>query len=176
MQKFATITATAQGIVMYNSNGKAELQQYSKLVQNKKTRSNSVRKTEETLGDKIHLNMIQRQMYRRLMYGLKEYSPEQIASFSPPTLSKIVEDYKKAKQYLHILKAKKMYDPETKLINAIFPGHNIGEKDYDWFMDLPKKATLRNLGITTKEVINEFITRKLLPKNFLELKLDFKLP
>jgi hypothetical protein len=176
MQKFATITATAQGIIMYNSNGKAELQQYSKLVQNKTTRSNKVKKTEEALDDKIHLNMIQRQMYRRLMYGLKEYSPEQIASFSPSSLSKIVEDYKKAKQYLHILKAKKMFDAETKLVNAMFPGHNIGEKDYDWFMDLPKRATLRNLGITTRQVIDEFITRRLLPKNFLQLTLDFKLP
>jgi hypothetical protein len=35
---------------------------------------------------------------------------------------------------------------------------------------------LRNLGITTREVIDEFIIRKLLPKNFLELKLEFKLP
>lgn len=176
MQKFASITATAQGIVTYNMNGKAEMQHYNKLVQNKITRSNRVKKTEDELIDKIHLNMVQRQMFRRLMYGLKEYAPEQIASFSPATLSKIVGDYKKAKQYLHILKAKRLFGAETKLVNAMFPGHGIGEKDYDWFMDLPKSATLRNLGITTREVIDEFIIRKLLPKNFLELKLEFKLP
>jgi hypothetical protein len=33
-------------------------------------------------------------------------------------------------------------------------------------MDLPKSATLRSLGISTKEVIDEFIKRRLLPQNF----------
>jgi len=115
-------------------------------------------------------------MYRRLMYGLKEYTPEQVASFSPSTLSRIVADYKKAKQYLHILKAKKLFGPETKIINAIFPHAKIGEKDFDWFIDLPKSATLRNLGISTREVIDEFVRRKLLPKNFFSLETEIQLP
>ncbi len=174
MQKFASITATAQGIVTYDLNGKAQMIRYDKLVQNKITRSNNVKRTQEQV-EKIHLNMVQRQMFRRLMYGLKEYSPEQIASFSPSTLSRIVFDYNKAKQYLHVLKAKKLFVGETKIINAIF-GTNIGQKDYEWYLDLPKSATLRNLGISTKDVIDEFINRKLLPKNFLLLNTEIQLP
>jgi urease gamma subunit len=175
MQKFASITATAQGYVAYDLNGQAVMFKYDKLVQNKNTRSNRVKVTQEEI-EKIHLNMVQRSMYRRLMYGLKEYAPEQVASFSPSTLSKIVDDYKKAKQYLHILKSKKLFSPETMLMNALFPHAKIGEKDFDWFLDLPKTATLRNLGITTRDVIDEFIRRKLLPKNFYELQTQIQLP
>ena len=175
MQKFASITATAQGYVAYDLNGQAKMFKYDKLVQNKNTRSNRVKVTQEEI-EKIHLNMVQRSMYRRLMYGLKEYAPEQVASFSPSTLSKIVDDYKKAKQYLHILKSKKLFSPETMLMNALFPHAKIGEKDFDWFLDLPKTATLRNLGITTRDVIDEFVRRKLLPKNFYELQTQIQLP
>jgi len=35
---------------------------------------------------------------------------------------------------------------------------------------------LRNLGITTREVIDEFVRRKLLPKNFLSLETEIQLP
>lgn len=175
MQKFASITATAQGYVAYDPNGQARMFKYDKLVQNKNTRSNRVKVTQEEI-EKIHLNMVQRNMYRRLMYGLKEYTPEQVASFSPSTLSRIVADYKKAKQFLHIMKAKKLFGPETMIINALFPHVTIGEKDFDWFLDLPKTATLRNLGITTREVIDEFVRRKLLPKNFYELDTQIQLP
>ena len=157
---YTSITATAQGIVTYTSNG-SEFIKYDKLVQNKKIMSSKIQRTQES----IYLNLIQRQMYRRLMYGLKEYSPEQIASFSPSTLNRIVSDFKKAKQYLQIMKAKKLFHCETRIINAICLS-DIGKKDYDWYLDLPKHITLRNLNISTKDVCDEFITRKLLPKNF----------
>lgn len=166
MKKFTNITATAQGLVSYDNNGKVQMERYAKTFQSKSDyKPAHIQKTSTDL-EKYHLNMVQRQMFRRLMYGLKEYAPEQIASLSPSTLSKIVEDYKKAKRALHIMKAKKYYHAETKLMNAIFPTFNIGSKDHDWFLELPKHVTLRSLGISTKEVIDEFIRRKLLPKNF----------
>jgi hypothetical protein len=169
MKKFNSITATSQGYVTYDENGKARMMRYENTYQAKaEKRSKNITKTKERI-EKLHLNLIQRQMYRRLMYGLKEYTPEQVASFSPQTIEKIVDDYKRTKRYLHILKAKKLYTGETKIINSIFPHAKIGTKDYDWFLDLPKSATLRSLGISTKDVISELIRRKLLPRNFFEL-------
>jgi hypothetical protein len=106
------------------------------------------------------------------MYGLKEYSPEQIAAMSPSALSRIVEDFKKAKRAIHIMKAKQYFRIETKLINEIFRHVKIGDKDYDWLDPLPKEVTLRSLGISTKEVIDEFIRRKLLPRNYYEITLE----
>ena len=169
MKKFNSITATSQGYVTYDENGKARMLRYDDSYQAKAEKRTQNIETTRNRVQKVHLNLIQRQMYRRLMYGLKEYTPEQIASFSPQTIEKIVDDYKKTKRYLHILKAKKLYSAETKIINAIFPHAKIGSKDYDWFLDLPKSATLRSLGISTKDVISELIRRKLLPRNFFEL-------
>lgn len=169
INKNPLVTATAQGIVTYDNNGNPIFERYSTKFQAKSDyKPKHIQQTSTDL-EKIHLNMIQRQMFRRLMYGLKEYGPEQIACMSPSSISRIVEDYKKAKRALHILKAKKYYHAETKLLSAIFPHANLGQKDHDWFLELPKNVTLRSLGISTKEVIDEFIKRKLLPRNFYQL-------
>ncbi len=167
MKKFSSITATAQGIISYDKEGRQIVQRYDRTYQSasSKNRTQRIQATMDEV-EKIHLNLVQRQMYRRLMYGLKEYTPEQISAMSPATISKIVEDYKKAKRALHVLKAKKYFHAETKLMNALFPNANIGSKDFDWYLDLPKSVTLRSLSIGTKQVIDEFISRKLLPKNF----------
>jgi hypothetical protein len=166
------ITATAQGLLTYDKNGKPQLERYTQNFQSKSDyKPKHIAQTSTDL-EKIHLNMVQRQMFRRLMYGLKEYTPEQMSTLSPSAISKIVEDYKKAKRALHIMKAKKYYYAETKLMNAIFPTFNLGSKDHDWFLELPKTVTLRSLGISTKEVIEEFVKRKLLPKNFFNITIQ----
>ena len=164
--KFNSITASAQGTYATDKNGKVIVERYDKTYESK---SNYKPKHVQDTADRIHLNFVQREMYRRLMYGLNEYSPEQNAALSSVSISRIVNDYYKASRALHVMKAKKLYQNETNLINSIFSHVNIGEKDFDWLIELPKSATLKKLGITTREVINEFIKRKLLPKNFYSL-------
>lgn len=166
MKSKTTITANSQGIVVHDKDGKLNLQKYADTYQSKSEFKN--KKVQET-ADRIHLNFVQRQMYRRLMYGLNEYSPEQIAAMTPSVISKVVNDYQRASRTLHVMKAKIFYKKETDLVRSIFPHAKIGEKDYDWLMELPKSATLKRLGIGTKEIIDEFIKRKLLPKNFLQI-------
>jgi hypothetical protein len=131
-------------------------------------RSISVKQTQE----KLFLNFIQRQMYRKLMYGLNEYRPEQISKMSPKTITHIVKNHEKALKILHILKAKKLYKNETNLVNSIFPHAQIGNSDNDWLIKLPKDATLKKLGISTREIVDEFIQRKMLPIDFYNLSTD----
>ena len=169
MKKYSSITATSQGYVTYDENGKATMLRYDKSYQAKSQKlTGKIAKTKQNI-EKVHLNFVQRQMYRRLMYGLNEYTPEQVASFSPKTIDKIVDDYKKTKRYLHILKAKKVYSAETKLIDTLFPHAKVGTRDYDWFLSLPKNATLKRLSISTREVITELVRRRLLPYDFFQL-------
>lgn len=166
MKKTSTITATIQGIIVNDKDGKQVFRKYEDLYQ-KKALVKSKKATETS--EKIHLNVVQRQMYRKLMYGLKEYTPQQLAGMNHNTIYKIVADHQKATKALQILKAKKYYKNETNMINAIFPNAKIGRKDMDWLIPLPKKATLKKLGITTQTIIDEFIKRNLLPSNFLKL-------
>lgn len=172
MKNYSSITATAQGVIAYDLNGNAQMQRYEKTYQAKSAQKSPKVQATSVAIEKLHLNLIQRQMYRRLMYGLKEYAPEQVASMSPSIITKIVEDYKKAKRALHVLKAKTFYKNETNLIKAIFPHAHLGEKDHDWFLEIPKDITLKKLGISTQEVIEEFIRRRLLPKDFFSLTLQ----
>jgi hypothetical protein len=166
MKAKTTMTADSQGVGATDKNGKVLLKKYANTYQSKSEYKNkNVQKT----ADSLHLNLVQRQMYRRLMYGLKEYSPEQIAAMTPRTITQIVNDYQKASRILHVMKAKIFYKHETNLIKSIFPHAKIGERDLDWLMELPKNVTLKKLGISTKDIVNEFIKRKLLPNNFLEL-------
>jgi hypothetical protein len=164
--QFNSITASAQGIHATDKNGKVTIEKYVNTYESK---SNYKPKHVQDTADKIHLNFVQREMYRRLMYGLNEYSPEQIAALSPVSISRIVNDYNKASRALHEMKARKLYKNETNLVNSNFSHVKIGEKDFDWLIELPKSATLKKLGITTRDVINEFIKRKLLPRNFYQL-------
>lgn len=126
----------------------------------------------EITVEKLELNNVQRQMYRRLMYGLNNYSQQERAEMPTNVLAKIIRDYQKAQKILHIMKAKVFYGAETKLFNAIFTNENqqVKDRDADWMLPIPKDATLNKLGITPKMIVDEFIKRKLLPKNFYELK------
>jgi hypothetical protein len=166
LTKNPSITATAQGVVTYDKNGKPHLQKYANTYQAKSAYKN---KRVQQTAERVDLNLVQRQMYRRLMYGLKEYSPEQIAAMTPSVISQVVVDYQKASRILQVMKAKVFYKNETNLIKSIFPHAKIGERDKDWQVELPKSATLKKLGIGTKEIIDEFIKRRLLPKNFLSI-------
>jgi hypothetical protein len=169
MKKNTSITATSQGVVTYDKDGRPNLQKYANIYQAKSAYKN--KRVLET-AEKVHLNFVQREMYRRLMYGLKEYNSDQIAAMSPSIISQVVMDYQRASRALQVMKAKVFYKNETNLVKSIFPNARLGEKDADWQMILPKNATLKKLGIGTKEIINEFINRKLLPKNFFSISAE----
>lgn len=174
MKRCSVITATSQGVVLFLEKSKNLFIHYEKNPSKSIAQIQNVTnfKAKETQHEKLYLNIIQRQMYRRIMYGLNEFSQEQLASFSSETVQKIEDDYKKGKRIIHVMKAKKLYKQETDLINALFPGFNIGEKEHDWYLEIPKNITLRTLSISTKEVIINFIEKRLLPNNFFEITLE----
>lgn len=166
LEKAVVVTATAKGIV-YHTNPKKVIKYKLEIKEDLTVKEN--KKSMIVEPEKIYLNMVQRQMYRRLMYGMREYDKKQILAMSDKAIRRVESDYKKAKRAIHILKAKKCYHAETKLISVIFNRKDLGKYDYDWYIDLPKHYTLRKLGIGTKDIIDDFIQRKLLPQNFYEL-------
>ena len=161
-QNAVVVTATKKGLIIHSN--PQQIVKYEVVSQTILTKENRPKIEVE----KIHLNLIQRQMYRRLMYGLNDFDDSQIKALSTQALNQIQEDYKKAKVAIHVLKAKKLCMAETKLINDIF-NKDIGKNDFDWYIDIPKEYTLRKLNISTKEIINDFIKRALLPKDFYTL-------
>ena len=68
-----------------------------KLEQTKKVRNKNVVTTQHKL------NSIQREIYRRLMYGLNNYTEQQRNLMSINQITKIVKDYEKAKNVAQML-------------------------------------------------------------------------
>jgi hypothetical protein len=131
--------------------------------------------------EKLELNLIQRQLFRRLMYGISDFSQEELIALSPQSITQIVLNYEKAKKALHVLKAKKYYHDTNKLMDSVIAANfeKRSEKEYvpknrdcDWYLPLPKYATLNKLGISTKEIVEDFIRRSLLPKNFFQVSME----
>jgi hypothetical protein len=160
MSNTKSITATAQGLNIYYERTQQTTQvKYEKLYQNQ--RNNSTNR-----HNGLHLNPIQRNMYRRVMYGLGEFTPEQLQTMDKVTKTAIEADHNRAKRAIEKLKYDMTYAPVDKLFNAIFPHVKIGSKTYDHHVSLP---SLRELRISTETVCQTLINAGLLPTNFFGL-------
>lgn len=160
MNNIKSISAKAHGVeIFYEHSKRTVTVPYDKsLFQNK---SQSVR-TEQKRG--FYMNPIQRNMYRRLMYGLKDYTQAEIASMDKYTKEAISRDHDAAKSVIQRLKYDEFYGPVDKLFNAIFPNARIGSRPSDiLYAELP---SLKDLKIGTDKVCNALINSGLLPKNF----------
>lgn len=116
----------------------------------------------------VFLNGNQRNLYRKIMYGFREFSQEEFQKLSSREKNKISQDYIKGKRILHNMKCKKFYNAENTLLNGIFSHVKIGTNDYQNVI-LPRSATLNKLGIDTKTIIDEFIKQNILPSDFYNL-------
>ena len=117
-----------------------------------------------------NFNSLQLKMYKTLIYGLNSFSLEEQKALSEESKKIIQKNHKTASVTIQIMKCKILYKSNIKLLSVIFPHLNIGSLDEDWIMDVPRTQTLERLGITIKDVVDEFIRRKLLPYNFYDIK------
>jgi len=173
-----TVACASQvGVVLFQEagNGVTRFQRYDKNYEKlfqEQVRQYNRSKSERMQEENLQLNVIQRSMFRRVMYGIKDFPGEEIAALSTGQIDKIVSDHKKCTETLHRLKVLKYYRGATELINACFPHIKLGTKFSDFLVELPKSETLRVLGISTRDVVNSLIQAHLLPVNFFELSVN----
>lgn len=159
--KSKTITATSKGIAInYEDTGKSSFIEYDSnaITSFKSTHQKSTRFYE--------MNIIQRNMYRRLLYGMAAYNKDEIKTMSPSLVFTINKEHHKAKQIVNKLKYDKMFDATNKLLSVIFP-----HIKFDFYKDGQdvNYPTLKELGINTFDIVDAWIKGKLLPVNFYEL-------
>jgi hypothetical protein len=164
MSNTKTITATAQGLNIYY-----ERTQHLTTVKYDKALYQNQRNNPVNRFGGLHLNPIQRTMFRRIMYGLGDFTPAQIQEMDKNTRQAIDTDHKRAKAAIDKMKYDLTYAPVDKLFNAIFPHVKIGTKQYDFHVSLP---SLRELRIGTKEVCETLIQAGLLPQNFFSINTE----
>jgi hypothetical protein len=157
-----TITATHKGIAInYADTHKSAFIPYpdTDIVVEL---SNNKRKYRE-------LNLIQKNMYCRLMYGIKAYSPDQVKSMSDALIFTIERQHTRATDVVNQLKYERHYGPYNKLFKVIFPHIELSYFKDGKFAEMP---TLKELKITTDDIIQAWIDTKLLPLNFFSLEAD----
>ena len=162
-EKVLSITATAQGLRITRADHKTSFQRYEDLYQTRSDKNKPVQ-----TADSLYLNAIQRSMYRRLMYGIKEYSAEELRGFSTESIKKIENEHVFAQRVVNALKLKTLYYPYDRLLMAIFPHFKVRENEL-MYSPVPKGLTLKKLNISTKQVCDEFMKYKLLPTEFFSL-------
>lgn len=155
-----TITATRKGIAInYENNKKSSFISYDEVNQ----------KQNQKYKDFFEMNIIQRNMYRRLFYGLQAYSNQEVQSFTKKDIIAISHDHNKAQNIINSLKYDRLYNDVNKLLAVIFPHVKL-----DFYKDghdviLP---SLKSLKITTVDIIDKWIEYKLLPNNFYSINTD----
>lgn len=151
-----TITATAKGIAInYEDSNKSTFIYYEQTSAIIKEQNNY-----------FEMNAIQRSMFRRLMYGINAYSSEEIQTMTEIIKYSIKKDHTKAIEVVNKMKYEKYYGDYNKLLSAIFP--KIKLSFYKDGQDFPTPS-LKELKITTSDIINAWINEKLLPLNFYQI-------
>lgn len=151
-----TITATRTGIAINYENGKSSFIPYSK-------EDNTVQVCSQRY---FEMNDIQRNMFRRLMYGLASFTSQEISSFDQNTLFRIKNEHLRATDIVNELKYTKYYGDYNKLLAVIFPNVQLDYRKDGKYAELP---TLKELKIKTTDIVDAWINGKLLPLNFYNL-------
>ncbi len=154
-----TITATKKGIIInYHDTQKSSFIHYNSDISNI---------TDNNEQQFFEMNSLQHSMYRRLMYGLSAYTSDLITNMNQRIKIQITQDHNRALDSLNKYKYEKYYSDVNKLLSVIFPKVTLDYYKDGKFSEIP---TLKELKITTKDVINVWINDKLLPVNFYNLK------
>lgn len=153
------ITATAKGVAInYENTHKSSFIPYQERTECSQQRSNY-----------FEMNEIQKRMYRRLMYGMKAFTKEEIVSMTKTTIFSIEKEHIRATEVVNQLKYERHYGAYNKLLKVIFP-----QVELSYFKDgkHSEMPTLKELKITTKDIVDAWILNKLLPSNFFNLNTE----
>lgn len=156
-----TITATKNGIsINYEVRGKkSSFIRYDEANQQQHNNKSS---------NFFEMNTIQRNMYRRLFYGMEAFSAEEVKTMSKIDISKVTRDHSKAQKVVNEMKYKKLYSDYNKLLAVIFPHVKLDFYKDGQDVSLP---SLKELKITTVDIVNRWVEEKLLPENFFNLNI-----
>ena len=119
-----------------------------------------------------HLNDYQNFLYKRALFGLAIYTPEELKFISPAKKARINKVHKRAQVILNIFKQQVTNVISTKFFIFAFPKAETVVKDLfidginDFDPEFENKLSLKDLGISKAQVIEKFIINGVLPPSF----------
>ena len=165
-----TITANSKGILIsYRDSSKPRYMPYKSKAVEKIQLYGTVKY--QVLEQPV-LNRTQQKLYGELLYGLKLYKPEELASINKKEKLKIAYLHRKVQHYLNKWK-KEIIDKEVNdVLLKLFPRSKFVKdmcavKSYD--RAYTDRHSFKELGLTTDKIAAKLIEAGFLPQNFFQL-------
>lgn len=115
----------------------------------------------------------QKDLYQKVVYGFKAYTPEEISSMSEKTKINVTVTYTKAQRILTRWKQDILFSnvnnilallfPKSKIVKQLIETTGYTEEDKENFI------SFKQLGISQEKIAEKLIEFGLLPKNFFQL-------
>lgn len=119
-------------------------------------------------------NNYQNKLYKEALFGISNYTQEEIKKLSYQEQNRIVKANRKAQSVLNIWKQELCNNIINSLFKNLFPNSPVTKELTEEFgnvVDANYKnfLTFKQLGVSKKEIVYKLIKHDVLPKNFFEL-------
>lgn len=120
-------------------------------------------------------NSYQNFLYRRALFGLKVYKPDELKTMFKDKRQRIEKVHKRAQNELNLWKQTLTNNVFNALFSKYFSNSPMGKELITTYGNItdPKyinKIEFKDLGVKKKDIVNKLIELGVLPKNFYELK------
>ena len=112
-------------------------------------------------------------LYKRALYGLDALTQQELATMCSKKKQRIINVYKRAQVVLNKFKQELSIQYTNLLFKTLFPNSPITDAllaNSETDEKFKNTLTFKDLGIEKKDIISIFISKGILPKNFLSLK------
>jgi hypothetical protein len=108
-------------------------------------------------------------LYKRAMFGMKMYTPEEIKTMHPQKRERVAKVHKRAQHELNVWKQEKVIAFTNKIM-SVFTRSSIA-KDMVNLYSKPdptfvSKMSFKDLGVSKEDVITHLLKKKILPNDF----------
>lgn len=119
-------------------------------------------------------NSYQNKLYKEALFGISNYTQEEIKKLSYQEQNRIVKANRKAQSVLNIWKQELCNNIINSLFKNLFPNSPVTKEltgEFGNVVDASYKnfLTFKQLGVSKKEIVYKLIKHDVLPKNFFEL-------
>lgn len=119
-------------------------------------------------------NSYQNFLYKRALFGLSVYSPEELSAMHKDKKKRIIKVHLHAQKVLNLWKQELVNGFVNRIFQSLFHHSNLAKDIVDKFGNdvddsYISKVDFKSIGIDKQQIVSKLIQEKILPKNFYEL-------
>jgi hypothetical protein len=129
------------------------------------------RNTVQSVYEKDPYNAYQNFLYRRALYGLNVYTPEEIQKMHGDKKKRIVKVHKRAQALINLVKQQCLTSMTNNIFRKFYNSPLAKEICSNEVLDSEIKCTIdfKDLKLSKETIIQKLVNNNILPKNFYEL-------